>query len=326
MKNIKVRNAILSDIPQLVCLRKMYLLEKCEAKEVENDSMLYLQIQRYFNAHIDKDIDIVVAEVDADIIGVFCVCYLYLLPGMNPDSERSAYLIFDYIKPEFRISEVREKIFEYSMMNAKEKNATVYEVEVIKSELSRYEKAGFIKSPFPLVSLYISDKSNYTQMKTSEVNISFRKADISDISDLLELRVKFLAEVLAEEEISIKRALYDRLKVYIEEFLNKRFDVFLAENRTEIVGAVFVLYYEKVPDMQINNGKVGAPVNFFIQPSYKKTDLAKCLLSFAVECTLEKEVRLFEMAVPKESVGFYMELGFVQMELVALQAYIKHDA
>ncbi len=326
MKNIKVRNAILSDIPQLVCLRKMYLLEKCEAKEVENDSMLYLQIQRYFNAHIDKDIDIVVAEVDADIIGVFCVCYLYLLPGMNPDSERSAYLIFDYIKPEFRISEVREKIFEYSMMNAKEKNATVYEVEVIKSELSRYEKAGFIKSPFPLVSLYISDKSNYTQMKTSEVNISFRKADISDISDLLELRVKFLAEVLAEEEISIKRALYDRLKVYIEEFLNKRFDVFLAENRTEIVGAVFVLYYEKVPDMQINNGKVGVPVNFFIQPSYKKTDLAKCLLSFAVECTLEKEVRLFEMAVPKESVGFYMELGFVQMELVALQAYIKHDA
>ena len=326
MKNIKVRNAILSDIPQLVCLRKMYLLEKCEAKEVENDSMLYLQIQRYFNAHIDKDIDIVVAEVDADIIGVFCVCYLYLLPGMNPDSERSAYLIFDYIKPEFRISEVREKIFEYSMINAKEKNATVYEVEVIKSELSRYEKAGFIKSPFPLVSLYISDKSNYTQMKTSEVNISFRKADISDISDLLELRVKFLAEVLAEEEISIKRALYDRLKVYIEEFLNKRFDVFLAENRTEIVGAVFVLYYEKVPDMQINNGKVGVPVNFFIQPSYKKTDLAKCLLSFAVECTLEKEVRLFEMAVPKESVGFYMELGFVQMELVALQAYIKHDA
>ena len=72
--------------------------------------------------------------------------------------------------------------------------------------------------------------------------------------------------------------------------------------------------------------KVGVPVNFFIQPSYKKTDLAKCLLSFAVECTLEKEVRLFEMAVPKERVGFYLELGFVQMELVALQAYIKHDA
>lgn len=326
MKNIKVRNAILSDIPQLVCLRKMYLLEKCEAKEVENDSMLYLQIQRYFNAHIDKDIDIVVAEVDADIIGVFCVCYLYLLPGMNPDSERSAYLIFDYIKPEFRISEVREKIFEYSMMNAKEKNATVYEVEVIKSELSRYEKAGFIKSPFPLVSLYISDKSNYTQMKTSEVNISFRKADISDISDLLELRVKFLAEVLAEEEISIKRALYDRLKVYIEEYLNKRFEVFLAEKDTEIVGVIFIIYYERVPEIQIDNGKVGVPVNFFIRPSYKKTNLAKCLLNFATQCAIEKEVRLFEMAVSKENVGFYKELGFEQMELIPIQAYIKHGA
>ena len=326
MKNINIRNATRSDIHQLVYLRKQYLIEKYGVKEIENDNMLFFQIQRYFNEHVDKDIDIVVAEADTNIIGVFCVSYLQLLPGMNPDSERSAYLLFDYIKPEYRINEVREKIFEYSMMNAKEKNATVYEVEVIKSELSRYEKAGFIKSPFPLVSLYISDKSNYTQMKTSEVNISFRKADISDISDLLELRVKFLAEVLAEEEISIKRALYDRLKVYIEEFLNKRFDVFLAENRTEIVGAVFVLYYEKVPDMQINNGKVGVPVNFFIQPSYKKTDLAKCLLSFAVECTLEKEVRLFEMAVSKENVGFYKELGFEQMELIPIQAYIKHDA
>lgn len=41
------------------------------AEQSKMFSMLYLQIQRYFNAHIDKDIDIVVAEVDADIIGVF---------------------------------------------------------------------------------------------------------------------------------------------------------------------------------------------------------------------------------------------------------------
>ena len=143
---------------------------------------------------------------------------------------------------------------------------------------------------------------------------------------MLELRVKFLAEVLAEEEISIKRALYDRLKVYIEEYLNKRFEVFLAEKDTEIVGAIFIIYYEKVPDMQINNGKVGVPVNFFIRPSYKKTNLAKCLLNFAMKCAFEKEVRLFEMAVPKESVGFYKELGFEQTELIPIQAYIKHGA
>lgn len=326
MKNINIRNATRSDIHQLVYLRKQYLIEKYGVKEIENDNMLFFQIQRYFNEHVDKDIDIVVAEADTNIIGVFCVSYLQLLPGMNPDSERSAYLLFDYIKPEYRINEVREKIFEYSMINAKEKNATVYEVEVIKSELSRYEKAGFIKSPFPLVRLYLSDKENYTYILAEDSNILFRKANITDISDLLELRVKFLAEILAEEEISIKKELYERLKVYIEEYLNKRFEVFLAEKDTEIVGAIFIIYYERVPEIQIDNGKVGVPVNFFIRPSYKKTNLAKCLLNFAMKCAFEKEVRLFEMAVPKESVGFYKELGFVQMELVALQAYIKHDA
>ena len=87
-----------------------------------------------------------------------------------------------------------------------------------------------------------------------------------------------------------------------------------------------MLYYEKVPDMQIDNGKVGVPVNFFIRPSYKKTNLAKCLLNFAMKCAFEKEVRLFEMAVPKESVGFYKELGFEQTELIPIQAYIKHGA
>lgn len=131
--------------------------------------------------------------------------YLQLLLGMNSNSERSAYLLFDYIKPEYRINEVREKIFEYSMMNVKKKNATVYEVEVIKSELSSYEKAGFIKSPFPLVRLYLSDKENCTYMLAEDSNILFRKANITDISDLLERRVKFLAEILAEEEISIKK-------------------------------------------------------------------------------------------------------------------------
>lgn len=325
MKNINIRNAMLSDIPQLVYLRKLYLFEKYNTKEVENNNILHLQIQRYFSEHMDKDVDIVVAEADANIIGVFCVSYLQLLPSMNPDSERSAYLLFDYIKPEYGINEVREKIFEYSMKNAKEKNATVYEVEVIKSELSRYEQVGFIKSPFPLVRLYLSDKENCTYMLAEDSNILFRKANISDISDLLELRVKFLAEVLVGEEISIKKELYERLKVYIGEYLNKSFEAFLAEKDTEIVGAIFVIYYEKVPEIQLDNGKIGVPVNFFIRPGYKKTNMAKCLLNFATQSAFEKEVRLFEMAVPKESVGFYKELGFEQTELIPLQSYIKHD-
>lgn len=32
------------------------------------------------------------------------------------------------------------------------------------------------------------------------------------------------------------------------------------------------------------------------------------------------------MAVSKENVGLYKELGFEQMELIPIQAYIKHGA
>ena len=83
MKNINIRNATRSDIHQLVYLRKQYLIEKYGVKEIENDNMLFFQIQRYFNEHVDKDIDIVVAEADTNIIGVFCVSYLQLLRNMK---------------------------------------------------------------------------------------------------------------------------------------------------------------------------------------------------------------------------------------------------
>lgn len=325
MKKFYIRNALFSDIQQLVFLRKLFLYEKYGTKDVENDSILQLQIQKYFMEHIDKDVDIVVAEANEDIIGVFCVSYLQLLPGMNPDSERSAYLLFDYIKPDFRIKGIREKILEYSMVKAKEKKATVFEVEVIESEFSQYEKEGFIKSPFPLVRFHISDESNFTYMTVKDANISFRKADITDISDLIELRVKFLAEVLSKEENSIKKEIYGRLKVYVEEYLNKRLEVFLAENDKEILGAIFVIYYERVPEIQIENGKVGVPVNFFIQSGYKNSNLPKCLFDFSAQCAFEKEVRLFEMAIPKKSERFYGELGFEKMELIPVQAYINNS-
>lgn len=92
MKNINIRNATRSDIHQLVYLRKQYLIEKYGVKEIENDNMLFFQIQRYFNEHVDKDIDIVVAEADTNIIGVFCVSYLQLL-----EDKQSKY-IHEYVK------------------------------------------------------------------------------------------------------------------------------------------------------------------------------------------------------------------------------------
>ena len=68
MKNINIRNATRSDIHQLVYLRKQYLIEKYGVKEIENDNMLFFQIQRYFNEHVDKDIDIVVAEASPQFL------------------------------------------------------------------------------------------------------------------------------------------------------------------------------------------------------------------------------------------------------------------
>lgn len=326
MKNVIIRNAVYTDISQLVSLRMLFLCEKYGVKAVENDSNLQHQIEMYFRKNINNGDEIIVAELNKDIIGVFCVSYLQLLPCMSPETERSAYLIFDYIKPEFRMETIRKKLFEYSINHAKKEKATVYEEEVLNTELLQYQKAGFIKSPFPLIRSSLSKKNIQNYMKIGAANIAFRKAEITDISELVELRVKFLAEVLGEQEISIKEELGERLKVYLEEHLNDGLDVFIAEDDKKIVGVIFVLYYEKIPEIGLINGKIGLPVNFYIQPCYRKTNLSRNLFEFAAQYVFEQEVKLFEMTIPKESIHFFDKLGFEQLELIPVQLYINHNS
>lgn len=323
MKNIIIRNAVYTDIPQLVSLRMLFLCKKYGIKEVENSSNLQYRTEVYFSKSINVGDEIIVAESNKDIIGFYCVSYLQLLPGMSPETERSAYLIFKYIKPEFKMESIRKKIFEYSIKCAKKKNATVYEEEVLRTELLHYQKAGFIESPFPLIRSLLSKTSKQNFMKIDEVNITFRKAEITDISELIELRIKFLTEVLGKQVISIKKELGERLKVYLEERLNNGLEAFIAENEKKIVGVIFVMYYEKLPEIGDLNGKIGLPVNFYIHPCYRKTNLSRNLFNFSAQSAFEQDVKLFEMTIPKESICFFDKLGFEQMELIPIQFYIK---
>lgn len=323
MKNTIIRNAVYKDIPQLVSLRMLFLCEKYGVKAVENNSNLRHQIEMYFCKNINNSDEIIVAELNKDIIGVFCISYLQLLPSMSPETERSAYLIFNYIKPEFRMETIRKRLFEYSIKHAKKKNATVYEEEVLNTELLQYQKAGFIESPFPLIRSSLAKKTKQKYIKIGDVNITFRKAEITDISKLIELRVKFLAEVLGEQEIPIREELGERLKIYLEEHLNDELEVFIAENDKKIVGVIFIIYYEKIPEIGLLNGKIGLPVNFYIQPCYRKTNLSRNLFDFSAQSAFEQEVKLFEMTIPKESISFFDKLGFKQMELIPVQYYIK---
>lgn len=319
MKNIINRNAVYTDIPQLVSLRKLFLSEKYGVEAVVSNNSLQLQIENYFSMHLNNDIDIIVAELNGDIIGAFCIIYLQLIPGMNPNNEGIAYLSFDYIKPEFRIEEIRKKLFENSIQNAKRKNANVFEVEIMETEFQQYEKMGYIKSPFPLVRAFLSETYKQMHMTIEDKNITFRKAEISDLSYLVDLRVQFLAEVSGEQEILIKEGLSERLEVYLKEHLNNELEVYVAEYDKEILSAIFVIYYERIPEIELHNGKVGVPINFYVKPSFRTKNLLEYLFEFTVECSIEREVRLFEMAIIKEKVQFYEKIGFEQMQLIPVQ-------
>lgn len=80
MKNVIIRNAVYTDIPQLVSLRILFLCEKYGVYTVKDNSNLQRQVEIYFQMNINNANEIIIAEIDEYIIGVFCVSYLQLLP------------------------------------------------------------------------------------------------------------------------------------------------------------------------------------------------------------------------------------------------------
>lgn len=322
MKNVTIRKATYVDIPQLITLRILYLYEKYGEKAEIGIDDLGVEIDKYFKKHLNHDVDVMAVELNGCIVGMFCICYLTLMPGMFPFAERTAYLYFEYIKPEYREKDIISGLYEISVRRAKEKNTTVFEKEVLETEFHLYEKAGFIKSPFPLVRMFLPAKCHYGNVDNGYGEIMFRKASISDLSCLVNIRLQYLAETSGKMEVTKNKELSERIRLYISEYLNNRLEVFVAECNKVIVATIFIIYYERIPEPKLLNGKAGVPVNFYVKPYYKTKNVLEALYAYAADSSFNNGVGLFDMTIPEKEMQFYENLGFEQMAVKPIQLLI----
>ena len=322
MRNVIIRKATYADIPQLITLRILYLYEKYGEKAEVGIDNLGVEIDRYFRKHLNHDVDVMVVELDGCIVGMFCICYLILIPGMFPFAERTAYLYFEYIKPEYREKDIISGLYDISIKSAKEKNATVFEKEVLETEFHLYEKAGFMKSPFPLVRMFLPAKCHYNNADNGYGEIVFRKASISDLSCLVNIRLQYLADTSGKIEVTSNKDLSERIRSYIGEYLNNRLEVFVAECNKVIVATIFIIYYARLPGLELPSGKAGVPVNFYVKPYYKAKNVLEALYEYAADNSFNNSVGLFDMTIPEKEMQFYEKLGFEQIAVKPIQLLI----
>lgn len=321
MENIRIRNANFDDIPYLVQLRKKFMKEKGFLTKDINILNLEENIKNFFVKNFNEKFDIVVAEDNNNIVGLFCVNYMDLLPGLDSKMDKSAYLMFDYIIEDFRNRNIWIQLLNKSINNAKKRGFNVFELVTAKRHSSHLRRIGFLKTPFPIVKLDLKSYNNPEYNKSLES--SYRIARSSDIEEIIKMRKNYLEGIFNLKEKTIVFDVEQRLSEYLKKYLGRRVDIFLEIYDGKIVSTIFYLYYEDIPVDEDQKFTIGIPSNFYTEISHLKNDSLEILFDYSTNILNSKGVKVLEMAVPKDKLKFYKKMGFKSIDYMSMYKNIE---
>lgn len=162
--------------------------------KIGEEKDLKKEIKYYFKNHINNDLDVCVAETEQDVVAIFCLSILTLLPRINSDNNKSAYLSHYYIEPAYDNKVLRKELFQRVISYAVDRQAEVFELAIIPNKISLYEKYAFKTNEFVAIHLMLE----HVKWSKWEKNMNFlnlRKASLKDIPALVNMRINFLNEV-----------------------------------------------------------------------------------------------------------------------------------
>lgn len=146
-----------------------------------------------------------------------------------------------------------------------------------------------------------------------EHNIDNKKADKSDIKELIDIRIKFLKygfkETIKNNESNIKRELLS----YFKEHLNKDFYAYIALNENKIISSAFISISNMPSGVNFINGKIGTILNVFTVKDFRRQGIAKKLIEKLIEDVSYMNLDYIELNSTEEGYRLYNKLGFEEI-------------
>lgn len=155
------------------------------------------------------------------------------------------------------------------------------------------------------------------------MDVRLRKAEMSDIKQLVSMRIAYLCEDLGEEDVCMAHNLEQELMVFFHTHLNEDIDAFVAEYRGEIISTSFTAYYCRLPHPDFPKGTAGVPINGYTKPEFRKMGLAGSLLKMSAEYAKQKGIELLNMEVTKKGLPVSKEIGFREINYTPVQMILK---
>lgn len=140
--------------------------------------------------------------------------------------------------------------------------------------------------------------------------MNYRKAEISDIPQLIQMRVAYLKEDYGNLEDYVIEKIESSLPDYFNRHLNNDLSAFIAEENNLIIATTLLLVVEKPANPSFITGKTGSVLNVFTRQEYRRKGIAKVLMQMLIKEAEEKELDFIELKATNDGRHLYKQMGF----------------
>jgi GNAT superfamily N-acetyltransferase len=140
--------------------------------------------------------------------------------------------------------------------------------------------------------------------------MNLREAVLSDIPQLVQMRLEYLTEDHAGMLPEHRERLEQDLPVYFQKNLIHSLLAYVAEDKGEIVSTVFMVITVKPGNPHFLSGKTGLLLNVYTKLDYRRQGLAGTLINMAIEDAKRLDLAYIELSASKAGYPLYQKLGF----------------
>lgn len=138
------------------------------------------------------------------------------------------------------------------------------------------------------------------------------KADLSNIDELIQLRIDYLTEDYGGlTDIQIEK-IKNQLPEYFRNHLNKDLFVYVVKS-PEIISCCFLLVSEKPANPSFIHGKTGTVMNVYTKPDFRRKGTAKKIMKFLVADAEKMELDFIELKSTDDGYNLYKSVGFEEV-------------
>ena len=146
------------------------------------------------------------------------------------------------------------------------------------------------------------------------MELKFRKADINDLEELLEIRIEALK---AANNLDDKADMSD-VKKEIERYYKKALpegshDAFLIYDGDMVIGSGNVSYYSVMPTYCHPSGRKAYISNMYVRPEYRHQGIARKMLDILVKTIREKGNYTITLEATEMGKNMYRRYGFIPL-------------